>query len=69
VAQFKRRDFFTCIARRPGRPKTVTIHEFIDHIHKVILKDSRILAKSIGEQLGISREWVRAIILEDLDIR
>jgi hypothetical protein len=55
--------FFTYFARRPGRPKTMTIIEFIDYIHKAILKDSRISAKSIGEQLGISREWVGSIIL------
>jgi len=28
VAQFKLRDFSTCDAPRPGRPKTVTIPEF-----------------------------------------
>jgi uncharacterized Zn-finger protein len=33
------------------------------------LEDLRISAKSIGEQLGISREWVRPIIHEDLDMR
>ena len=44
VAQFKRRDFPTCVAPRPGRPKTVTISEFIFHIHEVISKDSRISA-------------------------
>jgi len=32
VAQFKRRDFSTCFAPRPGRPKTVTTPEFNDHI-------------------------------------
>jgi len=30
VAQFKRGDFFTCDAPRPGRPKTVTIPEIND---------------------------------------
>jgi len=32
------------------------------------LEDRRISAKSIAEQLGISREWVGSIIHEDLDI-
>ena len=69
VAQFKRGDFSTCDAPRPGRPKTVTTPEIIDQIHDLILEDRRILAKSIAEQLGISRELVGSIIHEDLDMR
>ena len=33
VTQFKRCDFSTCDAPRPGRPKTVTNPETIDQIH------------------------------------
>jgi len=69
VAQFKRDDFSTCDAPRPGRPKTVVTPEIIDQIHELILEDGRILAKSIAEQLGISREWDGSIIHEDLDMR
>jgi len=69
VAQFKRGDFSTCVAPRPGRPKTLTIPEIIDQIHELILEDRRISPKSIAEQLGISREQVGSIILEDLDMR
>ena len=69
VAQFKRGDFSTCNAPRPGRPKTVTTSEIIDQIHEPILEDRRISAKSIGEQLGISRERVGSIMHEDLDMR
>ena len=60
VAQFKRGDFSTCDTPRPGRPKTITTPEIIDHIHELLLEDRRISAKSIAEQLGISRErgWV-----------
>jgi len=47
----------------------VTIPEIIDKIHKLILEDCRISAKSIPEQLGISGEWVGSIIHEDLDMR
>jgi len=39
VAQFKRGDFSTCDASRPGRPKTVTTPEIIDQIHELILED------------------------------
>jgi len=69
VAQFKRGDFSTCDVPRPGRPKTVTTPEIINHIHELILEDRRILAKSLAEQLGISRERVGSIIHEDLDMR
>jgi len=69
VAQFKRGEFSTCDAPRPGRPETVTTPEIIDQIHELILEDRRISAKSIAEQLDISREWVGSIIHEDLDMR
>ena len=36
VAQFKRGDFSTCDAPRPGRPKTVTTPEIIDQIHELL---------------------------------
>ena len=69
VAQFKRGDFSTCYAPRPGRPKTVITPEIIDQIHELFLEDRRISAKSKAEQLGISRERVGSIIHEDLDMR
>jgi len=69
VAQFQHGNFFTCDAPRPGRPKTVTTPEIIDQIHEIILEDRPISAKSIDEQLGISRERVRPIIHEELDMR
>ena len=40
----------------------------IDQIHELILEDRRITAKSIADQLGISRERVGSIIHEDLDM-
>jgi len=60
-----KRDFSTCDAPCPGRPKMVTTPEIINHIHELILEDRRISAKSITEQLGISRERVGSIIHED----
>jgi len=47
----------------------VTIPEIIDQIQELILEERRISAKSIAEQLGISRERVGSIIHEDLDMR
>jgi biotin operon repressor len=46
----------------------VTTPEVIDQIHEIILADRRISAKSIAENLGISRGWVRPIIHEDADV-
>jgi len=65
AAQFKRGDFSTCDAPRPGQPKTVTTPGIIDQIHELILEDRRISAKSIAEQQGISRERVGSNIHED----
>jgi len=69
VAQFKRADFTPVIRLVPGRPKTVTTPEIIHQIHELLLEDRRISAKSIAEQLGISRERAGSIIHEDLDMR
>ena len=46
----------------------MTIPEIIDQIQELILEDCRISAKSIAEQLGISRDRVGSIIHEDLDM-
>jgi DNA-binding transcriptional regulator GbsR (MarR family) len=46
----------------------VTTPEIIDQIHQLILEDRQILAQSIAEHLGISRERVGSTILEDLDM-
>jgi len=47
----------------------VTTPEIIDQIHEQIFEDRRISAKSIGEQLGISRERVWSIIHDDFNLR
>jgi len=64
-----RGDFSTCDASCPARPKSVTNPEIIDQIHELTFDDHRISAKSIAEQLGISRERVGSIIHENLDMR
>ena len=69
VAHFKRCDFSTCDAPRPGWPETLTTPEIIDQILELILEDRRISIKSIAEQLGISRELVGSIIHVDFDMR
>ena len=47
----------------------MTTPQIIDQIHELILEDRRISAKSIAEQLEISREQVWSIIQEDLNMR
>jgi len=69
VAQFKHGDFSTCDAPHPEQPKTMTTLEIVDQIHKRILEDHWISAKSIAGQPGISCEWVGSIIHEDLDMQ
>ena len=50
-------------------PKQWPPRRLLIKIHELILEDSRISAKSIAEQLGISRERFGSIIHEDLDMR
>ena len=69
MSQFKRDDFSTFVSSRPGRPQTVITQEIIHQIFELILEDRLISAKSIAEQLGISRERVWSIIHENLDMR
>jgi len=45
AAQFKRGDFSTSDAPRPGQPKTVNTPEIIERIHELFLEDRRISAK------------------------
>jgi len=61
-------DFSTCDAPRPGQTKTVITPRNINQVHELILEDRRISAKSIAEQLDISRERVGSIIHEDLNM-
>jgi len=69
VVQLKRGDFSTCDVPRPGRYKTVATPEIIDQIHELILEDRRISAKSVAEQLVISRERDVSIIHDDSNMR
>jgi biotin operon repressor len=47
----------------------MTTLEIAKQIQKLILEDCWISAKSIAEQLGISREWVGSTIHEDLGMQ
>jgi hypothetical protein len=65
VIQFKFCDFSTCVAPRPRGHKTLTTPEIIDEIHKLILEERLISAKTIAQHLGITRERVGSIIHEN----
>jgi len=43
--------------------------EIIDQIHELIMEDGQISAKSIAEQMGMSRAQVGSINHEDFDMR
>jgi len=47
----------------------VTTPDIIDQFQELIFEDRQISAKSLAEQLGISRERVGSIIHDDLDMR
>jgi len=47
----------------------VTTTEVIDQIHELIQEDYRTSAKSIADELDISRELVGSVIHEDLDMQ
>jgi len=47
----------------------VTTLEIIDQIQELILEDRRMSAKSIAEELRISRQCVGSITHEDVDMR
>ena len=47
----------------------MTIPEITKQIQELIFEDRRISAKSIAEQVGISRERFESIIHADLDMR
>ena len=53
MEQFKRVDFSSCVAPRPGRLKTVTTPEIIEKIPELLFEDRRISAKWIDEQPAI----------------
>jgi len=54
VAQFKRGDFSTSDAPRPGSPKTVTTPEIIDQIHEAVFHDNAPAHRALATQKNLS---------------
>jgi len=69
VPRFKCGDFSTFYTPRLARHKTVATLEITDQIQELIFEDGKISFKSVGEQLSISLERVRFLILENLYMR
>ena len=55
---------------REGRPKSATTTpEIIEQVHDMVLDDRRMKAREIAETIVISKERVRYIFHEELDMK
>jgi DNA-binding Xre family transcriptional regulator len=54
---------------REGRPKSATTPEIIEQVHDMVLDDRRMKVREIAETIGISKERVRYILHEELDVK
>jgi transposase len=54
---------------REGRPKSATTSEIIEQVHDMLLDDRRMKVRKIAETIGISKECVRYILHEELDMK
>jgi len=54
---------------REGRPKSATTPEITEQVHDMVLDDRRMKVREIAETTGISKECVRYILHEELDMK
>jgi histone-lysine N-methyltransferase SETMAR len=54
---------------REGHLKSATPPEIIEHVHDMVLDDWRMKVREIAETIGISKERVRYILHEELDMK
>ena len=54
---------------REGRPKSAPPPEIIEQVHDVVLDDRRMKVREIADTTGISKECVRYILHEELDMK
>jgi histone-lysine N-methyltransferase SETMAR len=52
-----------------GHPKSATPPKIIEQVHDMVLDDRRMKAREITETMGISKERVRHILHEELDMK
>jgi len=69
AAEFKRGRTSLEVDPHEGRPKSATPPEIIEQVHDMLLDDRRIKVCEIAETIGISKERVRYILHEDLDMK
>ena len=51
---------------RSGRPSTSQNEGMIEKICQIVMKDRHLILKEIVEEVGINRESVHSILIEDL---
>ena len=54
---------------REGRPKSATTPETTEQVHDMLLDDRQMKVREIVETIGISKERVGYIMLEELDMK
>ena len=69
AAEFKRGRTSLEDDPREGRPKSATTPEIIEQVHDMVLDDRRIKVREIAETIGISKERVGYILLEELHMK
>jgi hypothetical protein len=69
AAEFKRGHTSLEDGPREESPKNATTLEIIEQVHDMILDDRRIKVREIVETIGISKESVRYILHEELDMK
>jgi histone-lysine N-methyltransferase SETMAR len=69
AAEFKRGRTSLEDDPREGRAKSATTPEIIEQVHDMPLDDQRIKVREIAETIGISKERVGYILLEELHMK
>lgn len=54
---------------RSGRPKTATTPEIVEKVHKILMSDRRLKLQQIAEMVGISKERVHVIVVQELGMK
>ena len=55
--------------RKSGRPSTSKTDENIDRVRQLVRSDRRLTVRMIAEELGMNRETVRTILVQELGMR
>jgi len=69
AAEFKRGRTSLQDDPRKGHPKSATPPEIVKQVQDMVLDDRRMKVREIAETIGISKELVGYILLEELDMK